>query len=390
MQTLHLKPKRHVRIAAGHLWAFAGEITEKINDFKPGDPVVLCEARGRMLGRGYVNPHSLIAVRLLTRGEEAWDETFFHCRIASALNYREAVCAGWEARRLIFAESDGLPGLIVDQYDDHLVVQSLTAGIERRLDEITAALVELIKPKSIYLRGDSAYRSLEGLPLGSRALYGDPPSEVCFKENGAAYTAHLQEGQKTGFYLDQRLNRTMLQSICGGKRVLDLFSYTGAWGIRALLEDAREAVMVDSSKRAGEWGIEDARLNSIGKGSLFVNADTGEFLDECITKDDKFDVVVLDPPGLIASRKQMAAGISVYKALHQKVFKVVGAGGYLVSCSCSHHLQRDQHLAIIGEAASKSGRRIRLVRSGGHPPDHPVLPGHPETEYLKCWLLQCD
>jgi 23S rRNA (cytosine1962-C5)-methyltransferase len=390
LQTLHLKPQRHVRIAAGHLWAFAGEITEKINDFDPGDPVVLCEARGKVLGRGYINPHSLIAIRLLTRGEEVWDDKLFNRRIEAALSYRESICAGWEARRLIYAESDGLPGLIVDQYSEHLVLQSLTAGIERRLDEITAALVEVIKPQSIYLRGDTAHRLLEGLPQQNRVLYGDPPSEVCFKEDDAVYSAHLHEGQKTGFYLDQRFNRSLLRNISSGKRVLDLFSYTGAWGIRGLLEGAREAVMVDSSKRAGEWGMEDARRNSVARQSLFVNADVGEFLDECITGKDKFDLVILDPPGLIASRKNLASGSTVYKALHQKVFQVVAAGGWLVSCSCSHHLQRDQHLAIIGEAASKAGRRIRLARSGGHPPDHPILPGHPETEYLKCWLFCCE
>ena len=390
MQTLHLKLNRHKRIAAGHLWAFAGEITEKYHQMEPGDPVVLCTAQGKILGRGYINPHSLIAVRLLTRGDEAWDDQLFQKRINSALKYRESVCTGWEARRLIYSESDGLPGLIVDQYGDHLVIQSLTAGIERRLEIITQAMVEIVKPRSIYLRGDSTYRSLEGLQKRKEALFGEPPSEITFTENNVNYTAHIIDGQKTGFYLDQRANREMLKGICAGKRILDLFSYTGAWGIRSLFEGAREAIMVDSSKRVIEWGMEDALKNNVASKSVFIEADVNEFLDDCQSRGERFDVVILDPPGLISSRKHITAGTAVYKALNKKVFMLVTSGGYVVSCSCSHHMSRDNHLTLIGEAAQRANRHIRLVRSGCQPPDHPILPGHPETDYLKCWLFQCE
>ena len=391
MQAIHLKPGRHKRIRNGHLWAFAGEIAEDLKQFESGAPVALREAKGRLLGRGYVNPHSLIAVRLMTVGEEEWDEKLFERRITSALDYRERVCPDWEARRLIYAESDMLPGLIVDQYKRHLIVQSLTAGIECRIDEIIEALVKIVKPESILLKSDTQFGNIEGLPGTDRALLGTTPEEISFMEEGVVYTARPQDGQKTGFYLDQRMNRGMLKDIVTDKRVLDLFSYTGAWGIRALVEGASEAVMVDSSARAVEWGRMDASKNPAASNALFIHADVGrDFLDDAISKSEEFGVVILDPPSFIKSRKGISKGITAYRALNRKALKVVSRGGYLVSCSCSHHLDRDNHLALIGEAARIEGRQIRLVRSGGHSPDHPILPGHPETEYLKCCVIICE
>jgi len=390
VQAIHLKPGRQKRIRNGHLWAFAGEIAEDLKQFEPGDPVALREAKGHLLGRGYVNPHSLIAVRLMTVGEEEWGEMLFEHRITSALDYRERVCPNWEARRLIYAESDMLPGLIVDQYKRHLIVQSLTAGIERRIDEIVEALVKIMKPESILLKSNAQFSNIEGLQETDRTLLGTTPEEISFIEEGVVYTARPQDGQKTGFYLDQRLNRGMLKEIVTDKRVLDLFSYTGAWGIRALVEGASEAVMVDSSLKAIEWGRVDASKNPTASNALFIHADVGDFLDDAISKGERFDIVILDPPSFIKSRKGVSKGIAAYRALNRKALKVVSRGGYLISCACSYHLDRDSHLTLIGEAARREGRKIRMVRSGGHSPDHPILPGHPETEYLKCWLLNCE
>ncbi len=387
MQTLHLKRDRHSRILGGHLWAFAGEISEDLKQLRPGEAVALCEARGRLLGRGYINPHSLIAVRLLTRGDEEWDDGLFQRRIELAYRYRTRVCPNWAAYRLIYAESDGLPGLVVDRYGDHLVIQSLTVGIEIRLKEITDALTETVQPESIFLKGKGHFRRLENLPEEDRQLYGSTPERIVFQEDGANFTARPKEGQKSGFYLDQRTNRHMLKGLIEGKRVLDLFSYTGAWGTGALLEGASEAVMVESSARAVQWGMEDAALNGVSGRSLFIKADVGEFLSDAHSRGDRFDVVVLDPPSMIPSRSALKKGTSAYLSLNRAALRVVAEGGYLVSCSCSHLMSREQHLAVIGEAAVKEGRRIRLVQAGGHPPDHPILPGHPETEYLKCWVL---
>jgi len=213
---------------------------------------------------------------------------------------------------------------------------------------------------------------------------------VIFREEEAIYTAHPRDGPKTGFYLDQRLNRNLLKSLVRGRRVLDLYSYTGAWGIKALRFGAAEAVMVDSSVKAITWGMEDAGRNGVADRCLFVAADVEEFLVEAAKRDDRYDVVILDPPALIKSRSALAQGLNAYRALNRAALKLVLPGGYLVSCSCSHLMTRDLHLTAIGEAAAREGRRVRLAASGGHPPDHPILPGHPETEYLKCWVVKCE
>lgn len=387
METLHLKRGRDVRIRSGHLWAFAGEIAEDLKGLPPGSAVALCSARGELLGRGYVNPHSLIAVRLMTRGDEPWDNRLIHRRIAAAVRCRRSYLSQRQALRLVYAESDGLPGLIVDQFGPHLVVQSLTAGMERKLDEVAAALKEIVEPESILLKGNSPFRELEGLPAEDRVLAGTPPEAVAFMEGGVRFTAHLREGQKSGFYLDQTANRALLAPWAKDRRVLDLFCYTGAWGLTMLAAGAREAVMVDTSAKALSWGMEDAAANALGSRATFVEADAGDFLADAASRKDNWDMVVLDPPSLIRSRAQLTVGTAAYRALNRAALAVVAPGGLLVSCSCSYHLTRERHLEVLGQAAFKAGRRVRAIAVGGHPTDHPVLPGHPETEYLKCVVL---
>lgn len=387
MQTLHLKRQRHKRVLSGHLWAFAGEITEDIKEFKPGDPVALCESRGNLVGRGYVNPHSSIAVRLLTVGDEEWDDELFERRIRSAWEYRQSICSGWESFRLIFAESDGLPGLIVDKYRDHLVLISLTAGIECRLDEIVAALVKIVEPRSIVLRGDNPFRKREGLPERTTQLHGTTPAEIEFRENKLTFTARPFVGQKTGFYLDQRANRHILRGLVEGKRVLDLFSYTGAWGLTALQHGAVESVMVDTSERALEWGKTDAEMNGFSDKTVFVKAKSEDFLKDASESSKTFDVIVLDPPSLIPSRTSIQKGTSAYRNLNRLALRVVKPGGILISCSCSYLMDKNLLSATIGESAYCENCRIRTIRYGGQSPDHPVRPGHPETEYLTCLVM---
>lgn len=387
MQTLHLKSGRETRIKSGHLWAFAGEISEPLKGLQPGDPVALCAARGGLLGRGYVNPHSVIAVRLLTRGDEPFDDRLIRRRIEAALAYRQRVMPEEEAYRLIYSESDGLPGLIVDRFSEHLVMQTLTAGIERRLDEVTAALTEVVRPASIYFKGSSPFRKLEELPEEDRQLQGTTPERIRFQDGELQFTAHPLEGQKSGFYLDQRFNRRLLTRLVGGKRVLDLYSYTGAWGLTALAAGAAEAVMVDSSAKAIEWGMADAAHNGLSDRVLFVEADVGEFLVDAASRGEKWDMVVADPPALIPNRQALAKGSGAYLAINRAALRIVAPGGLLATCSCSHLMTRDKHLELIGRAAFQEGRQLRLIAAGGHPPDHPILPGHPETEYLRCWVL---
>jgi len=406
LTTLHLKPNHETRIKNGHLWAFAGEIVEPLKGLTPGDAVVLCEARGAVLGRGYVNPHSLIAVRLMTRGEEAWDEGLILKRVKTAWEYRKLVYPEGDSNhslqdsdvcRLIYSESDGLPGLIVDKFGDQLVMQSLTVGIERRLDEIITALVDMVKPAGIYFKGKSPYRKMEGLPEEDRQIYGLTPDKVQFRSDGLTFTARPKQGQKTGYFLDQRSNRELLGSLMRRTAVrlikfniLDLYSYTGGWGLTALHAGAVNAVMVDSSSRAITWGMEDAAHNGFSDNALFVQADVEEFLKDAGRRGEKWDVVIVDPPALIQNRQSVPQGINAYIAINRAALRAVKPGGLMVTCSCSHLLTRDKHLEVIGRAAFQEGKRVRVVATGGHAPDHPILPGHPETEYLKCWILRVE
>lgn len=390
MITLHLKPNHQKRIKDGHLWAFAGEIVENLRDLTPGDRVALCSSNGKLLGHGYVNPNSLIAVRLMTRGEEKWNNDLIRFRIESAVKYREAKCFGWDALRLVYSESDWIPGLIVDKYKDHLVLQSLTAGIERELDTIVSVLADVVKPQSIILKGNSPFRKLEGLSSEDRQLLGTTPDHIEFYEEKVLFSARPLTGQKTGFFLDQRMNRQMLSEFAEGARVLDLYAYSGSWGITSLFFRAEHATMVDSSASALERGIEDAQRNSVADKCSFERSDVSEYLNAATEKKELFDLVILDPPALVKSRASLKDGSIMYGRIHEKALKVVKPGGMLVSCSCSHLLTQDDHLAIIGKAAIRAGRKLRLVKKGGHSLDHPIMPGHPETEYLKCWFLQCD
>lgn len=376
----------------------------------PGDPVVLCEARGTVLGRGYVNPRSLIAVRLLTHGNELWDDGFILRRIEDAVAYRQiqnpkSQIQNSDACRLIYSESDGLPGLIVDRFNDQLIVQSLTAGMERLLPQVIDTLITLMQPAGIYMKGKSPFRELEGLPQEDRQLFGSTPDKIPFQERELTFTARPKDGQKTGYFLDQRGNRAILAPLIRkGDRVLDLYSYTGGWGLTAIKASAAEAVMIDSSAKAIKWGMEDAERNDCSDRAIFVEADVEEFLKDDakrvgrassptsqpgrLTYATGWDVVVVDPPALIPNRQSVNRGINAYIAINRAALKIVRPGGLLVTCSCSHLLTREKHLEVIGRAAFQEGRRVRIEAVGGHSYDHPILPGHPETEYLKCWLIR--
>jgi 23S rRNA (cytosine1962-C5)-methyltransferase len=334
----------------------------------------------------------------MTRGDEPFDDGLIQRRVQQAWEYRTGSEHNLhDACRLIFSESDGLPGLIVDMFNDQLVMQSLTVGIEKRLDQVVDALVGVMKPAGIYFKGKSPFRKLEGLPEVDRQLYGSTPEKVTFRDAGLIFTARPMEGQKTGYFLDQRGNRRLLQtcleSLLQGNdiiRLLDLYSYTGGWGLTALHAGVKEAVMIDSSARAIEWGMEDAASNGLSDRAVFIEADVEDFLREAAGRKKAWDVVVVDPPALIPNRQSVEAGIRAYTAINRAALRVVAPGGMLVTCSCSYHLSREKHLEIIGRAAFQEGRRIRIGASGGHAWDHPILPGHPETEYLKCWFLMTD
>ncbi|MDA8390805.1 MAG: class I SAM-dependent rRNA methyltransferase [Gammaproteobacteria bacterium] len=389
---IRLKPREDRRLRAGHLWIFSNEIdtdATPLKAFEPGDPVIVESASGRPLGVGYVNPRSLISVRLLSADpRQHIDRAFLATRVRAALAWREGLGIG-PYYRLIFGEADGLPGLVVDRYGDALVAQITTAGMDRLLPDILASLEDVVQPASILLRNDTSSRALEGLPRTVEAALGEPPAEAEVSENGGRFRVSLQEGQKTGWFYDQRANRARLASYVKGKRVLDLFSYAGGFGIQAALAGAREVLLVDASQQALAYARSNAATNGVGERVATAQSDVSTFLKGLREEGRRFDVVICDPPALIKRRKDQDEGVGAYQRLNQAALAVVEDGGLLVSASCSHHLARDQLARVVGQAAVRSGRRVQFVEEGGQGPDHPVHPAIVETAYLKVLWTRC-
>ncbi|MBI2372009.1 MAG: class I SAM-dependent rRNA methyltransferase [Deltaproteobacteria bacterium] len=390
MKPLRLKKGEARRLRAGHPWIFSNEIQDPVKAFEPGEIVDVLDGGGRLVGRGYVNPRTLIAVRLLSRRAEPIDEAFFARRLQAAEAWRRRLLPPLQAYRVAYSEADYLPGLIVDRYGPVLVVQVLTAGMERLLPALKEALLKVLDPEVIVLRNDSAYRALEGLPLERQVLVGALSGPVVIEEHGLAYEVDVQEGQKTGFYLDQRENRLALRSVVRGGRVLDAFCYTGAWGLNAAAAGATEVVGVDSSGRALELARRNAARNSLEARCRFVEEDVFRFLRAAEAAREQFDCVILDPPSFIRNRAQVREGLRGYKEINLRALHLLRRGGLLVTCSCSHHLDRQALLAVAAAAAHDARVGLRLLEYRSQARDHPVLPQAPETDYLKCAIFMLD
>jgi 23S rRNA (cytosine1962-C5)-methyltransferase len=386
---VRLLPGRHRRVAAGHPWVYATEVAAIEGEFAPGDLVRVVDARGRFLGRGYANPASQILVRLLTRDpEERVDRDFFRRRIAAALEYRRRVAPGAEACRLVFGEADFLPALIVDRFGPYLVLQTLALGMERFKDLLVEVLVELLQPRGIYERNDVNVRLLEGLELRTGHLYGDFDPLVTFVEHGLRFAADLARGQKTGFFLDQRENRLALKDLAPGARVLDAFCYSGAFALHAALFGAREVVGVDIAPAAVDLAAEHARLNGLADRCRFYVANAFDELRRLAAAQEKFDLVILDPPAFTKSKEALPGAVRGYKEINLRAMKLLRPGGFLVTCSCSYHLDEASFLEVVMAAAADAGRVLRLVELRRQARDHPILPAAPETYYLKCAVFQ--
>lgn len=388
MKTLRLKKKEDRRIRRGHPWVFSNELATPLTGITPGDLIRIEDHSGGFVGIGYANPHSLIAVRLLTRHEEAVDFGFISARVQDAKAYREAVYPGRDSYRAVFSESDLLPGLVADKYADWLSVQVLTAGMERLLPLALEALKEAYTPAGIVLRNDSGLRALEGLPQEVKVVHGEYAGPVQIALSGARLLVDLTGGQKTGFFLDQADNYGLLSSISEGREALDLFCHTGAWSVMAARFGAKSCTGVDSSAPALELAKENARLNSLGDRVSFERDDVFDFLKRTAASGKRYGVVVCDPPAFIKSRAKLAEGLKGYRDLNARVMKAVAPGGWLISCSCSHHLDRETFLDVLRSAAASAGRAARVAEIRSQSKDHPVLLAAPETEYLKCALMQ--
>lgn len=396
MLELSLKAGEEGRVLAGHPWVFSNEVAEVQGSPSPGDLAVARSSRGLVLGLGFYNPKSLIAWRRLASDGEEPDlvpepkpgalEAFLYKRLEEALEYRRRLYPGSESFRLAFGESDGLPGLVVDKYADHLAVQVLSAGMERLLPEIGRVLEKLLQPKGVHLKNDHPSRALEGLGSECKILSGEVPPKTIIEEGGLRFAVSLSEGQKTGFYFDQRENRAFCADHFGARKVLDLFCHSGGFSLTAARSGAEEVFGVDSSGPALELARESAGLNGLEERCRFDEGDALEALQD--TPLGRFDFIVLDPPSYAPSKKHLPKAARAYVQLNALALGRLKGGGLLATSTCSHHIGRETFLEVLRESAARARKTVVVRALRGQGQDHPVLLSMPETEYLHFALLE--
>jgi 23S rRNA (cytosine1962-C5)-methyltransferase len=391
LANLYLRRRQERRVQRGHPWVFSNEVAidrSPLTAFEPGDCVNVLSHSGKPLGTAYVNPHSLICARRLSAAPDCvLDDAMLRARIGDALALRKTL--GWlPFCRLVYAESDRLPGLVVDRFGDVVVAQIGTAGMERVRDRIVAVLVELCEPSTVVLRNDIASRSLEGLDAYVDVAHGECPDVVTVRENDAEFEIAPLEGQKTGWYYDHRCNRALVAQRSHGRSVLDCFSYVGGFGILAARAGAGSVLCLDSSESALKRVVRNAALNSVGDTVQVRRGDAFETLRALREEGRRFDIVVLDPPAFIRRRKDRRSGLEAYRRLNRRAMQVLADDGLLLSASCSFHLGAEEHQAMVAGAARDVGMWVQILTRGHQAPDHPIHPGLPESEYLKALLLR--
>ncbi|TDA68836.1 MAG: class I SAM-dependent rRNA methyltransferase [Clostridia bacterium] len=383
-----LAPGRDKRVRAGHPWVYRTEIAEVRGEFTPGDTVTVVDARGRFLGRGYINPRSQIAVRLVTRVDEPVDASLFRRRLEEALAYRQVVAPEAEACRLVFAESDRLPGLIVDRFGPYLVLQSLTLGMERWQETVVGLLVELTGVEGVYARNDVPVRELEGLEQNTGYLWGGFDPLVTIRENQVLLAVDLARGQKSGHFLDQRENRAALRPYVAGARVLDCFCHTGGFALHATIYGAGSVLGLDISETAVAQARHNATLNGLEDRCEFRVANVFDALREMDASGQRFDVIILDPPAFVKNRQALEGAIRGYKEINLRAMKLLPPGGFLFTASCSYHLAEELFQEVLAEAAADVRRTLRVIEIRHQARDHPVLLPYRESCYLKFFICQ--
>jgi 23S rRNA (cytosine1962-C5)-methyltransferase len=391
LKPLRLNKHEDRRLRAGHVWVFSNEIDKHVTpltQFEPGEPVTIEDTNGHVLGTGYVNPHALICARLVSRDPHyVLDQSLITHRLNIALSLRERLFDA-PFYRLAFGDSDALPGLVIDRYGDIIVAQVTTAGMERLKTEIVAALDKVVRPRVVIFRNDTSTRALEGLPSYVETAQGEAPDNVMVEEHGARFEVPLLTGQKTGWFYDQRLNRARLRHYVKGARVLDVFSYIGAWGVQAAAAGAASVMCVDSSERAVAAVRRNVALNDVASQVTAEREDAFEILRRLRAARERFDVVVIDPPAFIKRKKDVKEGTAAYQRLNQAAMQVLAKDGLLVSCSCSYHMHRDSLRDVLLKSSRHIDRFLQLVEEGHQAPDHPVHPAIPETAYLKAFFAR--
>lgn len=383
--TIYLKKNEEKRLLAGHSWVYANEVQRIEGKDKNGALVTVCAFDGRFIGKGYINHASKILVRIFIRNNQTDEGDFYEKRILEAWEQRKKL--GYEnCCRVVFGEADNLPALIVDKYADILSIQCLSLGIHQRKKQIVDALVKIFNPKGIFERSDVAVRAKEGLQQEKGVLYGEVPSEVIIEENGLKMSVDVQNGQKTGYFLDQKENRFAIRRYAAGGSVLDCFCNSGGFSLNAALT-ANEVTAVDVS----EFALNNVKRNAELNGFTNVKteqADVFELLRKKRAEGVKYDLVVLDPPAFCKSANEAKDAYRGYKDINVLGMKLVKSGGYLATCSCSHYMPLPMFEKMLSDAAKESGKRVRVLEIKSQAPDHPALLNEEETQYLKFFVLQ--
>jgi 23S rRNA (cytosine1962-C5)-methyltransferase len=387
LKSVHLLPGREKRLLQGHRWVFSNELASHPSDYEPGCWVTVFSSKGVCFGSGYLNPLSLIAIRLVCRPHEKPSREFFRELLQKAAERREAVfypkssCA-----RLVYGEADGLPGLIVDRYGAVLVYQITTLGMSQQEGLLRELMLELFHPQALIFRNDAPVRALEGLPMEKGIAHGTLPDPCWIDIEGLELLIDPVNGQKTGFYLDQRDNRRALRRWSKGRRVLDLFCYNGAWSMSAAAAGAQDVLGIDQSPEALEQARRSAARNQLETICRFARDEAFSFLRTL--KKGACDLIILDPPAFAKAKSSLPQALKGYTDLNRRAMLALEPGGILVSCSCSYHLSEELFREVLLKAAQASGRQLRVLETRGQALDHPVLLAMPETRYLKCTILE--
>lgn len=378
---------RTSRLRSGHLWVFSNELAHSPAKVEPGSLVELRDKQDSFLGIGYINPHSLIAVRVLTREREEIGPDFFRRRIQACLEYRRRAGVERDSCRVVYSEGDLLPGLIVDRYDTCLSVQILTLGMEQWTETVVGILDELLSPETIVLRNDSPARLLEGLVQEKRVLKGELKRLPRLREDGVVLEVDPLGGQKTGFFLDQRENRIAFGRLLREGRGLDLFCYSGSWSIH-MARNGAAVVGIDDSVEAIRLAERNAELNGVAGRCSFRKADVFAFLTGEASSGRTYDFIVLDPPAFVKAKTKVREALRGYREINANALRLVGKGGLLATSSCSHHIGREMFLDMLRSTARDAGKQVRVIEVRSQARDHPVLLSMPETEYLTCLFLE--
>lgn len=388
---VRLKKGEDRRIRAGHPWIYSNEIdtaATPLKNYSPGEEVLIEAQDKSILGIGYINPHSLIAVRILAKEPQPLTHDFFVKQIRNSLSIREKLFSQ-PYYRLVFSEADFLSGLIIDRFADDFVVQINTAGMELKIEFIMSALRKIFPTlNSILLRNDSQIRTQEGLETYIQAGFGQPPEDLILVENNVQFSIPLWHGQKTGWFYDHRLNRARLHQYVKNQRVLDVFSYVGGWGIQAAVFGAKQVDCIESSERACQFIASNAALNQVQDKVTTICDDAFDAMKNLLQANKTYDVIVLDPPAFIKKFKDKKEGIVAYQRINELALKLLTTDGILISCSCSMHLGMDDMLALLQRSAYRAQTTIQLLERGHQGPDHPMHMAIPESDYLKVIVLR--